>query len=348
MCSVEPEVHLDPLVKEAYSSPMTHRERVEAVMAGRTPDHPPVSFWHHFTPAQATGQPAVDAHLGLLERYDLDFLKVMNDHAYPRGEMSVIGSQADLRKVQPLPGDAGGFAGQLQLLQALRRRVGGDLPMCTTVFNAWTVLRMFAAAPSDQHGPPRLDGTDQRDETLTRLLIEDRAAVKAAVEAIGETLAAFAQACVEAGADGVFLSCRDDWVDRSANGAGTYEEMVRPVDLKILAAVAGARFNVLHACGRPLNFKAFAEYPVQVINWADRAAGPSIAYARDRVRPAIAAGVDNLKTLPQGSAADCVAQVRDALRQAKGRPIMITPGCTFDPQAVPEANLRAVVQAARA
>ncbi|NLU19979.1 MAG: hypothetical protein GXW89_04715 [Phycisphaerae bacterium] len=326
---------------------MTHRERVEAVLAGRRPDHPPVCFWHHFPPAQASGAPAIEAHVRFLETYDLDFLKVMNDHLYPRGQVDVLRSVEDLRKIRPLPGDAGGFSGQLEVLRGLRQRLGPDVLMCTTLFNAWTVLRRFTASPSDKHGPPRLDGMDERDDALTRLLKEDRAAFKAALDAVSDTLAAFAAACLEAGADGIFLSVRDDWVDRPENGAGVYAEMVRPTDLKILKAVANGKFNVLHVCGRPNDLKAFNDYPVQVINWADRAAGPAIADVRDWLKPVIAGGVDNLNTLPKGTPEDCANEVRDALRQAGNRPIIIAAGCTFDPDAVPAENLRAVVAAAR-
>lgn len=145
----------------------------------------------------------------------------------------------------------------------------------------------------------------------------------------------------------MFLSVRDDWVNRPANGPDTYDELLRDIDLAILAAASAGTFNFVHACGRPQNFAAFADYPAQVINWADRSGGPSIAYARDRVRPAIAAGVDNLRTLPQGTPEACAAEVHDALRQAQTRPIIIAAGCTFDPQAVPPENLHAVVAAAR-
>jgi hypothetical protein len=40
-------------------------------------------------------------------------------------------------------------------------------------------------------------------------------------------------------------------------------------------------------------------------------------------------------------------EVADALRQAQDRPIMIAPGCTFDPARVPEANLHALADAVR-
>jgi len=326
---------------------MNKRQRVEAVLAGRRPDHPPVSFWYHFPPAQATGRAAVDAHLAHLEKYDLDFLKIMNDHEYPRAGIEVVNTAADLKKIKALPGDTGELVAQLEVLRELSARLGGDVLTCTTVFNPWAVLRKLVAPLNRVHGPPRLDGTDERDEALSRLLKEDRSAVEAAVQAIAVTLADFARLCLQAGADGVFFSVRDDWVDRKENGEQTYDQIVRPADLAILTAVQDAPFNMLHICGRALNFKAFAEYPVQVINWADRSAGPSIAYARDRVKPAIAGGVDNLKTMPEGTPADCAAEVRDALRQAKDRPIMITPGCTFDPDAVPVENLQAIVDATR-
>jgi len=327
---------------------MTKRERVEAVIAGKRPDRTPVSFWYHFEPNQVGGQAALDAHLHHLERFDLDFLKVMNDHQFPRGDVETVQSAADLRKIKPLPGDAGDFAGQLDLLRRLKERLGDDILTCTTIFNPWAVLRKYVEPPDDMHGPPKMRGEDDRDNAVTKLLKEDRPAVKAALAAIGETIAAFARECVAAGASGVFLSCRDDWVDRHQNGAGTYDEMVKPTDLAILEAASGAPFNFLHICGRPQDFKRFADYPVAVINWADRAAGPSIAYARDRAEPAIAGGVDNLETMPKGTPEECADEVRDALRQAKDRPIMITPGCTYDPKAVPAENLDAIVAAARA
>jgi uroporphyrinogen decarboxylase len=325
---------------------MTKRQRVGAVLRGERPDCPPVSCWHHFEPHQITGQAALDAHLRFLETYDLDFLKVMNDHHYPRGDVTLIQSVGDLRKIKPLPGDAGQLSGQLDLLRELRTRLGDDVLTCTTIFNPWTVLRVWTAPPSDKHGPPRLDGQDERDDVLTRLLHEDRAALKAAVHAVGQMLAAFARECIAAGATGVFLSVRDDWVDRPANGQGIYDDVVLPADMEILKAAAGAPFNFVHVCGRPLDFERFANYPVSVINWADRAAGPSIAYACEVAKPTVAGGVDNLKTLPQGKPEDCAAQVRDALRQAGTRPILITPGCTYDPHAVSPANIKAMVAAA--
>jgi uroporphyrinogen decarboxylase len=166
------------------------------------------------------------------------------------------------------------------------------------------------------------------------------------MNAIGHSLASFARRCIEAGADGVFLSVRDDWV-AEPGVADLYERLVRPGDLQILAAASGGQFNILHVCGRAIDFRAFAAYPVQVLNWADRCAGPSIAQVKGWLVPAICCGVDNLSTLPLGTTGDVECEVAEALRQAGERPIMISPGCTFDPARVSANNLKAMVQAAR-
>jgi uroporphyrinogen decarboxylase len=183
---------------------------------------------------------------------------------------------------------------------------------------------------------------------LGRLLAEAPAALAQALGRISESLANFARNALAAGAQGIYLSVRDDWVDGAVGPPGTYDHLVRPSDLQILAGAQAGTFNVLHACGKALDFPRFAAYPVQVLHWADRTAGPSIAEAAGWVRPAIAAGVDNLGTLVDGSPEDCAAEVRDALAQAGARPIFITPGCTFDPLRVPVANLHAIRQAVEA
>jgi uroporphyrinogen decarboxylase len=186
------------------------------------------------------------------------------------------------------------------------------------------------------------------DARVSELLAEDRSAVAMALDAIAASLANFARRCIEAGADGVFLSVRDDWVNTEANGFDTYDEMVRTGDRRILEAAHGGRFNVLHVCGIPRDFDSFADYPVQVINWADRAGGPAIAEVIRRIKPAVCGGVDNLHTLPRGTPADVEEEVRDALNQAGDRPMIVSAGCTYDPEAVPAENLDAMVRAARA
>lgn len=326
---------------------MSPIQRVQAVMSGQKPDRPPFSFWHHFSAEQAAGPQAVRAHLDLLEEYAVDFLKVMNDNGYPHHPS--IQTIDDLASLGDLRGDEPEFARQLELIAELRKATAGRVLMTTTIFNSWAVLRSLVQPPR-QHNPPDLNAAaDAPSRWLRQAWVQSPQTVERALRIIGQNLSRFAGRCLQAGADGIFLSVRDDWLDVPGESpADLYDRLVRATDLHILSAVSRAGFNLLHVCGKAVNFRAFAEYPsIHAINWADRAAGPSIAQVKDWLKPAICAGVDNLRTLPEGLPRDVAHEVTDALSQAGGRPIMISPGCTFDPQRVSEQNLKALADAVR-
>ncbi|WP_428940920.1 uroporphyrinogen decarboxylase family protein [Fontivita pretiosa] len=322
---------------------MSPVERVEAVLSGRQPDRPPFSFWHHFSPDQIHGPAAVRAHLDLLEEYQLDFLKVMNDNGYPHHVP--IRSIDDLASLKPLGGQEPEFARQIDLIAELRRQTRGRVLMSTTIFNAWAVLRQLIQPPQ-QHQPPNLDASaDAPSRWIRQAWATNPGAVESALQTIAGNLANFARRCLAAGADGIYLSVRDDWVETPEH-PDLYRRLVRPADEQILAAASEARFNILHVCGRPRDLRGLSRMPhVHAVSWADRAAGPAIAQVRDWLGPAICAGVDNLNTLANGSPEDVRRQVHDALAQAAGRPIIIAPGCTFDPRRVPPQNLRALAEA---
>lgn len=327
---------------------MNKIQRVTAVLEGRKPDRPPVSFWYHFPADCAAGARAVEAHVRHVETYDLDFLKIMDDNRYPRPASSsgVIAGPADLQRLAVLRGDEESFGRQLELIGALANRYAGQFRMATTVFNAWSTLRQMTVPDTGLHGPPVMESEgDPRDAAMSRLLREAPEAFARALDVVAESTANFVRHCLAAGADGVYLSVRDDWVDCPENGEGVYDRLVRPGDLRILAAAGSGTFNILHVCGKAIDFRRFAGYPAQVLSWADRSAGPAIAEAAGWLRPAICAGLDNLGTMVTGSPDDCARQVADAVAQAGTRPILVAPGCTFDPASVPAENLRAIRRA---
>jgi uroporphyrinogen decarboxylase len=326
---------------------MNKIERLNAVLEGGRPDRPPVSFWYHFGADCAAGTAAIEAHVRHMEIYDLDFLKIMDDNRYPRIGLrdGVIARAGDLDRLPVLRGDEDRFGLQLDLIRELARRFRGQFRMITTLFNSWSTLRQMTLPESGKHGPPTLAmALDPRDVTLSEFLRKAPGSVGRALDTIAESLSNFARNCLEAGADGIFFSVRDDWVDAPENGPGTYDRLVRPGDLRILESAGSGGLNMLHICGQAIDFKRFGSYPVHAVNWADRYAGPSIASVSDWLRPAICGGLNNLGTMASGSPEDCEREAADALRQAGDRPIILAPGCTFDPATVPEANLRAIRQ----
>ena len=224
-------------------------ERIGSVLAGRAPDRVPVSFWYHFPPGQVSGPPAVEAHVRHLRRYDLDFLKVMNDNGYPFAGR--VETPADLRRIDDQPPDVEPFARQLELIRALRAALGDEVPMTTTVFGAWATLRRLIRPPT-AHRPPNLDtAEDQPSRRIFELHRQDASLLREALMQIARNLALFAEACIEAGADGIYLSVRDDWIEHLWPEKGMYEQLVEPADRVVLAGAARGWFNLLHVCGRP-------------------------------------------------------------------------------------------------
>jgi len=324
---------------------MNKIERLDAVLEGTRPDRLPVSFWYHFDSESAAGKAAVDAHIRHMETYDLDFLKIMDDNRYPRIGLQdgVISKAKDLESLPMLEGCEDRFALQLDLIDALVGRYRGEFRMITTMFNPWTVLRQMTSPESGMHMPPVLGQTgDPRDAALTGFLHNAPDALLQALNTIAESTMNFAWNCLDAGVDGIFFSVRDDWVDVPQNGESTYDRFVKPCDLKILEAVQTGAFNLLHVCGEPVNFARFANYPVHAVNWADRYGGPSIASVSGWMKPAICSGLNNLGTLATGSPEDCEREAADAIKQASNRPIILAPGCTFDPATVPAENLHVI------
>ncbi len=324
---------------------MNKIERLDTVLKGSRPDRTPVSFWYHFSEECAAGNAAVEAHVRHIDKYDLDFLKIMDDNRYPRLGLrrGVIAGIDDLERLPELQGDEDSFARQLELISALAARFRGQLRIITTIFNSWSALRSMVLPASGKHGPPVLGKSDDpRDRTMSRFLLEAPEALSGALDIITESLSKFVRNCLKAGADGIFFSVRDDWVDRPENKPGTYSRMVQPGDLRILKAAGRGSFNMLHICGRIVDFKRFGEYPVHAVNWADRCAGPSIASVSKWLQPAICGGLNNLGTMKDGSPEDCEREAVDAMQQAGDRAIILAPGCTFDASTVPEDNLRAI------
>ncbi len=324
---------------------MTSIERMRCTLAGKRPDRPAFSFWYHFPAGQVAGPAAVQAHLDQLATYDMDFVKVMNDNSYPHEKP--IRSVAELDDLAELRGDEAGFGRQIELIAALRERLGRKVLLCTTIFNAWAVLRNLIE-PVQQHLPPVMEASaDVPSHWIRDALARDSRAVERAVRVIAASLAEFAWRCMQAGADGIYLSVRQDWVEPTPAADGLYDRLVRPADLRILDAARGAELNILHVCGTARDLRAFNDYPVAALSWADRLAGPGIAEAIKWLKPTVCAGVDNLGTLCTGTPQDVHNEVTDALRQAGDRPMIVAPGCTFDPQRVPAANLHALAEAAR-
>ena len=165
----------------------------------------------------------------------------MCDARYPFSHRAdgVVENVSDLDRLVPMRGNEDVFGRHMDVLHALSRRFAGEMWMTTTLFHSWSTLRRLTAPDSDVHGPPsRGRIADGRDATMSKFLAEAPQALARALDTIAESLANFARQCLAAGADGIYLSVRDDWVDTAENSCALRSGGRGPASTTGLSATA--------------------------------------------------------------------------------------------------------------
>lgn len=307
---------------------MTKGERVRAALAGAEVDRVPASIWFHFTRDHVARSPGkeADAHIEHLGRYDLDYLKVMNDNPYDMpADFPAVRTPDDWARLTPLTADAPGFAAQLETLRLLRDELG-DICMTSTIFGP------FAQAD-------RLCGRD-----LLGHIRADREKVTLGLEVVTASLCVLAAETVRAGADGIYLACSG-----AAEGElseADYRELIRPFDIEVVKAAASGNFNVVHVHGGGCPFGVFADYPADAVGWTATSNPPALAEAPGLTDMCLVGGWEQEGAVATGDIDGIRAETRQAIEATGGRHLLLGPGCTI-PEDTPEEYIRAAIQSAR-
>ncbi|MBL8289829.1 MAG: uroporphyrinogen decarboxylase [Rubrivivax sp.] len=326
--------------------PMTHWQRIEAALRGEPTDRAPVALWRHF-PEDDLDPAKLAAHtLAWQRQWDFDLVKFMPSGTYGvedwgavtayRGSANgarevvkpAVARSDDWLELAALDVRQGSYGRQNQALAAVARELKGEVPLLQTVFSPLTTARKLAT------------------EGLFADLRRAPAALEQALGVITEVTIRFALDAIEAGAHGVFLATQ--LASYRLLSAEEYQRFGKAYDLQVLAALRGkTRLNLLHAHGHDIMFDLLADYPVEMLNWHDRTAGPALAEALSRFPGLLVGGLNENATLLNGSARAIEDEVREALAQTGARRLVLGPGCVV-PIAVPPAAIAAVGAAARA
>ncbi|HEY7521279.1 MAG TPA: uroporphyrinogen decarboxylase family protein [Methylomirabilota bacterium] len=326
---------------------MTRRERVRAALRGDAVDRVPLSFWLHNFVTENSAQGLADETLRLERTFGWDFLKPQS-RAQGFAEMwgltyrpstdrarefevthTPLRDARDVARLGPVDPRHGALGEQLEALRLIRAAIGADPPIIWTVFAPMMVM------------PYLLRGG--RDQAIALCRAEPKA-MEAGLTAIAETLAAYAAACLEAGADGLFYATNVARADGLT--AGECRRFQRPFDLRVLAAVAPAPFNVLHVCGPAVHFDEFADYPVTAFSWALAPGNPSLAEGHRRTGRAVVGGLPAKPEIATMSGQALAGRVRRAIDEMHGRSLLLAPDCSINPD-TPEALLHAAAAAIR-
>jgi uroporphyrinogen decarboxylase len=241
-----------------------------------------------------------------------------------------LADAAGVARLAPADPRGGALGEQLAALAGIRAAVGPDVPIIWTVFSPLMVLPYLL--------------TGGREQTLALARAEPKA-LDAGLAAIAETLAGYAAACLQGGADGLFYATN---VARRGDGitAAECRRFQRPHDLRILGAAAGAPFNLLHVCGPGVHFDEFADYPVAAFSWALGGGNPSLAEGRRRTGRAVVGGLPAKPEIVTLSPEEVAARARRAIAETGGRGLLLGPDCSVNPD-TPEPLLHAAATAAR-
>jgi uroporphyrinogen decarboxylase len=325
----------------------THSEkaaRVFSVLQGDAVDRVPVSAWWHDYRREWTAKDLAGTTVEAYRRHGWDFIKVNPRFSYyaedwgttyrrfddrmPEVDHRAVQSPEDLAKIRPVSGTGGAFGEQLEVLRLIGEALGGEAPFIQTVFSPLAVMT-------------RITGSVKYTQ---RLMAGNPDELDAALGAITESLAEYAGACLEVGADGVFYAAVE-WGTADNISWADYERFGVPHDHRVLEAVQGARFNVLHVCRERNHLMNLLEYPVDAFHWDATGEGnPGLAEVRAASPKAIIGGVSQ-RTMLTGGAADVTAEAERALAEGGGSRFMLAPGCSIDPS-TPEGNLQALTEVA--
>jgi uroporphyrinogen decarboxylase len=305
---------------------MTRTERVRAAVNGGEVDRVPVCFWHHFQP-EGSGRAMAEATLQFFdEEFDLDIAKVMPDLPYPFPKKS-ISSINDWRLFEPIdPIRSRFFRERVETVGLLRDALGFDTPVVMTLFNPLAEV-MYAAR--------------DREQFLAHLQ-ECPAVIHETLATIAGNLEEHIRDIINAGADGVFFALQG--CTRTILTEQQYREFGRPYDLIALRGAAHGWLNIVHVHGdKDLMFDQALDYPVQVLSWSDRLAGPSLREARVKTSKCLMGGWHEFGALYKGPEEQIAAEARDALAQTGGRKFILANGCS-----VPDDTDHRWLEAARA
>ena len=322
---------------------MTKLERVQAALRRQPVDRTPYAFWRHFPEVDRNPAALAQSTLRFHERYQSDFLKVTptggyavedwgcleSDEVQPDGHRPcarhAVNAPEDWKKIRPVRMESTSWASHLE---TIIRCVVDRRADCSTLPTVWSPLSLARKLSGDR---------------LNYDLKENPQAVTDALEAITETILAFADACFREGAEGFFYSIQAASADFHTEEE--YRRFGEPYDRRILEAVqARSKLTILHAHGARLMWDRLVTLPAHACNWDDRRAGPPLAEIAARVPGAVIGGLDQWSVLQEGRAEDGTAQARDAIEQTGGRGLILGGGCVLPTGMVSDATVVSVVR----
>ena len=328
------------------ASPMTHWERFRAALKGDEVDHVPVSLWRHFPGDDETAAGLANAMIGWQRDYDFDLVKFMPTGMYGvhdwgaqtvynpgfRGNRILtkvgLSDPAQWPKLAQLDVTKGAYGQEIEAIRLAAAELKGSVPLFQTVFSPLTTAVKLAGDAGYAHMRLHPD------------------LLHAGLRVITDVTVRFTQACLEAGADGIFFATQG--ASYRLMSEAEYREFGAAYDAQILQASRDmGKLNMLHVHGEDIMFDLMTDLPADLVNWHDRITTPTLAQAKQRFGGLLVGGIEDRTIIQTGPIDEIRAEARDAIAQTGGRRLLVGPGCVI-PTNTPDAHIRAVIETVQA
>lgn len=316
----------------------THRERLQACLAGEQPDRTPVALWRHFPVDDQSPETLAAATLHWQRVYDFDFVKVTPASSFCLKDWGVDdvweghteGTRRYVKRVITGPRDwsllpelnptSEHLAAQLECLRLIKKGLAPETPFIQTVFSPLAQARNLAG-----------------NETLLSHLRLYPEEVLRGLDVIARTTRKFVAAALETGIDGIFYAIQH--AQTSLLSLEEYKTFGLPFDQEVLEPANGSWLNVLHLHGKDVHFPLLSSFFFPVVNWHDRETSPTLSEARKTFQGVTCGGLRQ-DTLALGNPAQVKEEAEDAIQQTRGRKFILSTGCVV-PVIAPHGNILA-------
>jgi uroporphyrinogen decarboxylase len=318
---------------------LTHRERMESLLADRTPDRLPVALWRHFPVDDQEPGSLARATCDFQEQYDFDLIKITPSSSFqikdwgaidvwkgnPEGTREygerVIQKPEDWLKLKALDPGKGWLAGQIHCASLVSSRYSASTPVLQTIFSPLAQAKNLAG-----------------NERLIVHLRQHPEMVLQALETITETTIGFIKALVKTGVDGIFFAVQH--AQQSLLTTDEFNRFGKTYDLQVLQAARPLWCNLVHIHGENILFDQVCDYPVQIFNWHDQSTPPDLRQGLSLVDGAVCGGLKQWQTLVLGDPALVRREAKAAMDQTGHRGLLLGTGCVT-PVTAPAGNILA-------
>ncbi|MEO1289236.1 MAG: uroporphyrinogen decarboxylase family protein [Chloroflexota bacterium] len=319
---------------------MNKRDRLEKTIGGEATDRVPISLWQHWAGDDQRSADLARSHVDFMMQYDWDFLTIIPSHHYmvidygvqdqwqgdASGRRTLIKTPVqrtlhwtDLRPLDP---NRGQFGKQIQCLQLIRGALP-DTPIIQLVQSPLTQALL-------------LGGND----LLLRSMRTQPDRLRTGLNSLTETTLRYIEALQRnTNIDGILYQVT--LASYTELSEAEYQIFGLPYDSKILDGLGRDWwFNVAQINGKTPMLHLFANQAVQVLNWSDREARPSLSRVQLNFNGAYCGGLGEATHLHLGTPTTIREAAREAINIMGRRRLILGAGNTI-PATSPRSNLQA-------